>query len=66
MHEIGLLISDVIFFKADSSDCSCRPANDGRNLVILETDACFLCEHEKASFTYKSPKLASCFENFHR
>ena len=39
MQVIGLSISDVIFFNALISDCSCNPANDGKNFVILETEA---------------------------
>ena len=61
---IGFLISIVTFFKAFTSVSNCNPANDGRNSVILHTEACVLCEQEKASFTNKSAKLARCFEKF--
>ena len=48
---IGFFISVVTFFKALISVSNCNPAKDGINFVILLTDACSLCEHEKASLT---------------
>jgi len=36
---IGFLISVVIFFKALISVSNCKPAKDGRNSVILLTEA---------------------------
>ena len=36
---IGFLISVVIFFKAFISVSNCNPAKDGKNFVILHTDA---------------------------
>ena len=36
---IGFLISVVTFFKAFISVSNCNPANDGKNSVILHTDA---------------------------
>ena len=36
---IGFLISVVTFFSALISVSNCKPANDGRNSVILHTDA---------------------------
>ena len=36
---IGFLISDVTFFKALISISNCNPANDGKNSVILHTEA---------------------------
>ena len=39
---IGFLISVVTFFKALISVSNCNPAKDGRNLVILVTEACVL------------------------
>ena len=35
---IGFLISVVTFFSAFISVSNCKPANDGRNSVILLTD----------------------------
>ena len=64
MQVIGFFISIVTFFKAFTSVSNCNPANDGRNSVILHTEACVLCEQEKASFTNKSAKLAKSFEKF--
>ena len=61
---IGLLISIVTFLRAFTSVSNCNPANDGRNSVILHTEAWVLCEQEKASLTNKSAKLAKCFEKF--
>ena len=57
---IGFLTSDVTFFKAFISVSNCKPAYDGKYLVISLTDACVLCEQENASLTNKSPRLASC------
>ena len=51
MHVIGLVILDVIFFNAPISKSNCNPEKDGKNFEISQTDACALCEHEKASFT---------------
>ena len=39
---IGFLISDVTFFKALISVSNCNPAKEGRNSVILLTEACAL------------------------
>ena len=39
MQVIGFLISVVTFFRALNSVSNCKPANDGRNSVILLTDA---------------------------
>ena len=39
---IGFLISVVTFFKALISVSNCNPAKDGRNSVILLTEACAL------------------------
>ena len=36
---IGFLISVVTFFNASISVSNCKPANDGRNCVILLTEA---------------------------
>ena len=36
---VGFLISVVTFFKAFISVSNCNPAKDGRNSVILHTDA---------------------------
>ena len=36
---IGFLISIVTFFKAFTSVSNCNPAYDGRNFVILHTEA---------------------------
>ena len=61
---IGFLISVVTFFNAFISVSNCNPAKDGKNSVILQTDACALCEQEKASLTKRSANLAKCFEKF--
>ena len=50
MQVTGLVILDVIFFNALNSKSSCNPEKDGKNFEISQTDACALCEHEKASF----------------
>ena len=62
MQVIGFLISVVTFFNAFTSVSNCNPAKDGMNSVILHTEACVLCEQEKASFTNKSASPAKCFE----
>ena len=64
IQEIGFFISLVTFLNAFISVSNCKPAKEGKNLVILLTDAWSLCEHEKASLTYKSPSLAKCSEKF--
>ena len=51
MQVTGLVMLDVIFFNALISKSSCNPEKDGKNFEISQTDACALCEHEKASFT---------------
>ena len=50
MQVTGLVIIDVIF-NASISKSNCNPEKEGKNLEISQTDACILCEHEKASFT---------------
>ncbi len=57
---IGFLISAVTFLRAFISVSNCNPANEGINSVILLTDACVLCEQEKASFTNRSASSAKC------
>ena len=59
---IGFFISEVTFFNAFNSVSNCRPAKDGINSVILQTEACDLWEQENASLTNKSPSFAKCFE----
>ena len=61
---IGFFISVVTFFKAFTSVSNCNPAYEGKNLVILFTEAWALCEHEKASLTNKSANEANCLEKF--
>ena len=39
---IGFFISEVTFFNAFNSVSNCRPAKDGINSVILQTEACDL------------------------
>ena len=39
MQVIGFLISVVTFFNAFISISSCNPANEGKNSVILDTEA---------------------------
>ena len=57
-----------LFFKISSSaliSFSKRgPAKLGKNLVIALREACFLCEHEKASLIKTSPSFDNLFANF--
>ena len=50
------------FRKRKESEISSLLKYEGKNFVISLTDACILCEQENASFTNKSPRLASCLE----
>jgi len=61
IHVIGFSISDVTFFKALISEFNCIPEYDGKNFVILATEACALWEHEKASLTYNSANEDKCW-----
>ena len=61
---MGLLISVVIWVKAFTSMFNCRPENEGKYFVISEIEAWALWEHEKASLTYISAKLAKVFANW--
>ena len=54
---IGLVISEIVLLSALTSKSSCNPENEGKNFGILLIEAWGLCEQEKASFTYISPRF---------
>ena len=63
IHVIGFFIFDVILLRAFTSALIWIPLYDGIYFVIFDIEAWSLCEHENASLTYISPKLANFFEN---
>ena len=60
---IGLVISDSILLSALTSKSSCNPEKEGKNIGILLIEAWALCEQEKASFTYISPRFDRSLAN---
>ncbi len=63
IHVIGFSVFIVTFCSASISVLSWKPGYDGRNFVIFEIEAWALWEHEKASLTYISAKLARFLAN---